>query len=105
MTSPANYLDQPKRELAEVRQQVGFLPLYERDGVLIAEGHAHPRVQDAYYEILNDPLPGTDYVGLLVHYDDGSVIVDRTDIDTIRAEIEQDIRDERAHNASLLVPA
>ncbi|MGP1257079.1 MAG: hypothetical protein ACTS10_21865 [Kiloniellales bacterium] len=96
-------LDQPKRELAEVRQQVGFLPLYERDGVLVAEGHAHARVQDAYEEILNDPLPGTEYVGLLVHYDDGSVIVDRTDIDTIRAEIGQAQRDERAHDRSLLV--
>ena len=103
MTSPANYLDQPKRELKQVRRATGYLPIYERDGVLIAEGSAHPRAQDAYYEILNDPLPGTDYVGLLVHYDDGSVIVDRTDIDTIRAEIEQDVRDERAHNASLLV--
>ena len=103
MTSPANYLDQPKRELKQVRRATGYLPIYERDGVPYAEGSAHARVEDAYREILTDPIPGCDYFALLVTYDDGTGEVDATPIEVIRAEIEQDIRDERAHNASLLV--
>lgn len=103
MTSPK--LDKPLRELKQVRRATGYLPIYERDGAPYAEGFAHPRPEDAYNEILNDPLPGCDYFALLVTYDDGTGEVDATPIEVIRAEVEQDIRDERAHNASLLVSA
>lgn len=101
MTSPK--LDKPLRELKQVRRATGYLPIYERDGVPYAEGHAHARVEDAYREILTDPLPGCDYFALLVTYDDGTGEVDATPLEVIRAEIGQAQRDERAHDRSLLV--
>ena len=96
-------LDKPLRELKQLRRATGYLPIYERDGVPYAEGSAHARLEDAYDEIINDPLPGCDFLMLLVTFNDGTGEVDATPLEAIRGVVLANERDERRHTMSLAV--
>ncbi len=85
MTGPS--LNTPLQESKQGRRAVGYLPLYEREGVLIAEGSARAAPSDAYREIIEEPIPNAVYSALLVHYSDGSIEVVSTPYEEIEREV------------------